>query len=329
MKKGCDERLNQDPSLPLISVIIPTHNSRKNLKECLRSIGKTKYPKYEVLVVDAACTDGTYDMLRRDFPDVRVFREGDIGWGESLNHGIIRARGEYIICISDDYTVHPNWLSELVKVASSSKKIGVVGSKVYLYGTEDRIVSAGGIISLTKSGYTFGCMSNDCEKYDSIREIDFSVVPMVRREVFLRVGLFDPDYFCSFDDTDFGFRVKKAGYKIVYVPTAILWHKIGGTTPSGSLKAFYRYHRNRIRFITKNFSAHALLIALPFNVLLLITSIPRLILYNRFEHFKALLHALIWNLKHMRETIQARIDPLHQSFKRLPPRQLTRFLDGN
>jgi len=319
--------LDKRSSLPLVSVTIPTHNSRNNLKECLTSIEKTKYPKYEVLVVDADSTDGTYDMVKRDFPNVKVFRVGDIGYGEANNHGMIRAHGEYIISICDDYKVHPNWLNELVNVISSSKKIGVVGGKVYFYGTKNRIVSAGGKISLiTGLGSVLGLGRNDCRKYNEIRETDFTPVPMVKREVLSRVGLWDPDYFLMYDDTDFCLRVKKAGYKVVYVPNAIFWHKLGGTTPLISPRRVYYSYRNQIRFIMKNFPVHALLIAMPFNLVFFLAAFPRLILYNRFEIFEVLLCALIWNLKHLRETIQARSNPFRQSFQRLPPRQVARFM---
>jgi GT2 family glycosyltransferase len=322
-------KLNQWSSLPLVSVIIPTHNGQNNLKECLSSIEKTKYPKYEVLVVDAASTNGTRNMLKRDFPNVKVFRVGDIGYGETNNHGMIRSQGEYIISICDDYTVHPNWLDELVKVISSSKKIGIVGGKVYFYGTKNRIASAGGKITSSAPGISLGFGRNDCRKYNVIKETDFTPVPMVARDILDKVGLWDPDYFLYFDDTDFCFRVKKAGYKVVYVPTAIFWHKIGGTTPLGSPRSMYLSCRNQIRFIMKNFPVYALFVSIPYSLIFFLARALRFLLYNRTEEFKssldALISAIIWNFKHMRETIQARSNPYLQSFQRLPPQQLGHF----
>ena len=313
--------------LPLVSVVIPTHNAQNHLRECLHSMDKTKYPNYEVIVVDAACTDGTYEMLRKDFPDVKVFRVGDIGYGETNNHGMIRAQGEYIVSICDDYTVHANWLDELVKVISPSKDIGIVGGKVYSYGTKNTIVFAGRKVTISLLGIVWGFGSvREREEYDEIRETVFSPVPMVRRNILPIVGLWDPDYFLQFDDTDFCFRVRKAGFRLVYVPTSITWHKIGGTTPLGSPRSVYYTYRNRIRFMMKNFPAYALLTAMPLSFVPFLRAALTFILHNEFKHFKALLRAFIWNLEHMRETIQARKYPFYQSFKRLPPQLVTHFI---
>jgi len=81
----------------LVSIIISNYNGKEHLRECLLSLMRLKYPDYEVLVVDAASTDGSPEMVEREFPNVRLLRKGKIGIGEAINCGIMVAKGDLIV----------------------------------------------------------------------------------------------------------------------------------------------------------------------------------------------------------------------------------------
>jgi GT2 family glycosyltransferase len=302
---------------PLISILIPTHNGKNNLIECINSISLTTYSNYEIIIIAADCNDGTADMINSDYPTIKLLEVGDYGWGESLNYGIINSQGEYVICLSDDYTVAPDWLSLLVDYLYEVKSVKIVGGKILFYESPEKVVSAGGKFGFFGTGGVTGFGNLDCEKYNQISETDFLPVPLIHKDVFKKVGLFDPKYFVSYDETDFCYRAKNEGYQIMYVPKAKLWHKIGGTTPPNSKRAYYQYHRNRLMFMLKNFSLPHLIISLPVIIGLYLYKIIKLNIKND-ERSEVIISSIKWNVSNYRDILFARNNPQLQSISGLP-----------
>lgn len=298
---------------PLVSIVIPTHNRKRLLKDSLLSIRKTIYRDFETIVVDAASTDGTDEMIRQEFPEVKLIRAGDIWHGESQNIGVVNSRGELIVSLEDDYIVEPMWLETLVRVVLSSEKIGIVGGRVNFYEDKGRILYAGGKIDfLTGNTAPPSTMNDRSSQDDLIKEVDYVPVILARRKVYADVGLWDPEYKLLFDETDVCFRAKKQGYKIVYVPGSIVWHKMGPTGLSSSIKRIYFLFRNRIRFIIKNFPIRYFVTALPYTILQILGLIIFFSIRGKPYHARALIMAIAWNMRNMRKTIVAR-----KSFKTL------------
>ena len=313
----------------MVSIIISNFNGKEHLRECLFSLMKLKYPHYEVIVVDAGSTDGSPEMVEKDFPSVRLVRRGDMGIGEAINCGILVAKGEFIVFdLNNDDVVDENWLNHLVEVLSSSRDIGIVCGKRYRYGSNEILDCAGGKINfLTGDTSVIGQHRKNSEKYDSEKEVDYVPVIMTKREVINNVGLCDPHYYIYFEDTDFCLRAKRAGYKVIYVPSAIFWHKGSSTVGKFSYKRYYYLRRNQIRFILKTFPLPFMISALVYcsifrtilDPLVTITPIRKLINigFPRFSGYakgrgnprliKAQKDSFLWNLKNLRKTLQARM----------------------
>lgn len=314
-------------NMPFVSIIISNYNGKQLLRECLNSLRLLDYPNYEVIVVDCGSYDGTPSMVQQEFPEVKLIRTKKMGIGQAVNTGYLYATGDYIVFdVNNDEVVDKHWLTSLVEVLNDSPNIGIVGGKRYL-GNSNLLDSAGGKINFfTGQTCIFGHGEWDSEEYSIQREVDFVLAPMVKREIIDKIGLCDPYYYLYFEDSDFCLRAKNAGYKILYVPTAISWHHESATIGKNIRRKYYYLRRNHIRFIVKNFPLRFLFFALflrlifqtffELSLVLPITRriVARLPLVSPFwiENWRdarwtrALMAALIWNLKNFKSHIQER-----------------------
>ena len=163
---------------------------------------------------------------------------------------ILRERKtDYILLLSNDTVVDSKFLEELVRVAESEPKIGVVGPKIYYYGMPNKITFAGGKINLWKGEcYHIGSGEIDTGRCDRIREVDYveGSCFLIKKEVIEKVGMLDHEYFAYWEEADWCVRIKKGGYKLCYVPKTKVWHKIASTTRKTS--GFVEYHMTRNMF---------------------------------------------------------------------------------
>ena len=312
----------------MVSIIISNYNGKEHLRECLSSLMRLKYPNYEVIVVDAGSTDGSGQMAERDFPNVILLKKGRIGIGEAINWGILRSRGEFIVFdLNNDDVVDENWLDPLVETLNSSQEIGIVCGKRYRHGTNKILDCAGGKINfLTGDTPVLGQGRKNSREYDTLKEVDYVPVIMTRREIINKIGLCDPEYFIYFEDTDFCIRAKRVGYKVIYVPSAIFWHKGSMTVGKFSYNNYYYLRRNQIRFVIKNFPAHFMVTALIYclifrtvtDSLIMISPLRKTVnsLFPSIQGYTssrsdskcwtAQKNAIFWNIRNLGSTVKAR-----------------------
>jgi GT2 family glycosyltransferase len=164
---------------------------------------------------------------------------------------------DYILVLNNDTVVHENFLTEMVNAAQKHEKVGAVTPKVYYYdyqGRNDVISHAGETFNLyIGRGKRFCKNQVDNGQCDHPRNVDTieGCSILLKREVLEKVGLFDPIYFAYWEDTDLSFRIRRHGYKLLYVPQAKIWHKIGVSWDS-YFSYFVIYHymvRNRLIFV--------------------------------------------------------------------------------
>ncbi len=220
-------------TFPKVSCVVLTWNDKGNLKECLESLSKMTYPSLEIVVSDNGSTDGSIEFVKADYPHMTLLENGrNLFWAGGNNVGIQYAMehgADYIFLLNNDIIVDPELVGELVKVGESDPKIGMLGPKIYYY--EDRkLWYAGARVFLWRGiAKHIGIREIDRGQYDDVRPTDYvtGCALMVKREVIERIGLIDPTYIAYGEDMDWSYRARLAGYKLTYVPNAILWHKIG------------------------------------------------------------------------------------------------------
>jgi len=253
---------------PTVSLIIPNLNGKNLLKECLTSLSKLDYKDYEIIVSDGGSTDGTCEMIKKDFKKVRLIREEGAGIGRSNNLGMKAAIGEIIAFdLNNDEVFKKDWLKKLVEVLLSSPEIGIVGGSRIVYGTKNIIDEAGyrfNLLGLARTNH--GLILEQLTKDPEI--VDFVGIPVFRRSLLNKIGMCDEQYRIYYEDSDFCLRANRAGFKTLWVPTAISYHRRHSTIPSHNKDRTYIVIRNNLRFIIKNFTNKLLLTALFFHVII-------------------------------------------------------------
>jgi len=208
---------------PFVSVAVCTLNRKNLLRRCLNGLFNLNYPKskYDIIVIDGGSTDGTVNMLKNEFPNVKIYLEKRVGVSHARNKALELANGDFIAFTDDDCVVTKDWLYYLV-TSFSSPRIGAVGGPVrFLYHEK---IPCKLLVKAALGGYDLG------EKEMFVRFLITANI-VIRREIFQhikfetilgRMGnmLFDNE------DVEFCERMLKMGYHLLYNPKAIVYHDI-------------------------------------------------------------------------------------------------------
>lgn len=252
-----------------VFVSIINFNGRENTLDCLDSIKKAEKNSFDlnVVVIDNGSSE-KFDLPKNYSEVILLKNSKNLGFSGGHNIGIkyaLRSGADYILILNNDTVVDNNLISELLKTANLNEDIGIIAPKIYFYpGFEfhkdgykkeekGRVLwYAGGEMDWKNVvGHHRGVDEVDHGRYEKIEETDFAsgCCFLIKREVLEKVGLFDEKYFLYYEDNDLSQRVKRKGFKIIYNPKAILWHKNAGSVGgSGSSLQDYYITRNRMLF---------------------------------------------------------------------------------
>lgn len=264
-----------------IFISILNFNGNNNTLACVESLKKINGAgiKLTILIIDNGSAQ-RLNLGNKLLGNMRIEiinNVKNLGFAGGHNVGITHALengAEYIFILNNDTYVDKDFLKELLKVAEKDNKIGILVPKIYFapgfefhknrYEKEDlgRIFwYAGGIMDWNNIvGRHRGVDEVDNGQYDTIEETELATgcCMMIRSEVFEKVGIFDDKYFLYYEDSDLNIRAKNAGFKAVYVPKSIIWHKNAGSAGgAGSNLQDYYITRNRLLFGMKHASIRA------------------------------------------------------------------------
>lgn len=255
-----------------VSVVVCNFNGEEHLPACLGAVRRMRGEVEEVLVVDNASTDGSLELLARDFPEVRVVATGRNG-GPCLarNVGMREARCDLVLALDNDAVVAEDTLERLL-AAREATGAALVQPRSVFDGEPDRVHYDGGALSYLglirlRNFYTplaeaegRGLVEVDCA---------ISMCLLLDRTRVLELGGYDERYFILFEDSDLSYRLRSAGERIVSVEDALVRHRAG--TPGISFREgpdypgrrVYLHARNRWVYLAKNHGARTLLLSLP------------------------------------------------------------------
>lgn len=237
-----------------LTVIIPTVNKKELLAECLKSLKNQTYLDFDIIVIDNGSTDGTSKFVEENYPKIRIIKNQTNKGFVAVNQGIKSSSTEFVVLLNNDAIAKEDWLEELVAGLKRHPEAGFAASKM-LKADQKTIDSAGDGFNLNiMGGYAIGSGKLDSEKYNE-EKFCFSAsggAAIYRKEVFEKVGKFDEKFFAYFEDIDFGFRANFAGFKCVYIPKAVVYHRGGETAVHNSLYHLRLTDRNKIITVLKN-----------------------------------------------------------------------------
>jgi GT2 family glycosyltransferase len=235
-----------------LSIIIPHYNGAHHLPPCFNALRNQTYPHFEVILVDNGSTDESVTLTRRDFPEVKVVELGqNHGLTGAINRGIQHACGQIIISLNNDTEVAPGWAQALIDALEAYPDAGMVASKMLLFDERDRIHSAGDGFGANGIPINRGVWEKDKGQFDGDTYIFGGCGGGVayRREMLDKIGLFDEDLFMYLEDVDLNWRAQLAGYRAVFAPQAIVYHRLSAS--GGGIIASYYTGRNTIFMLAK------------------------------------------------------------------------------
>jgi len=253
-----------------VTLIVVNYNGKDFVIDCLEALGAQSFKDFEIVIIDNGSSDGSLIEIQKllkesmIIPLVKIVSlEKNIGFAGGNLEGLRHANSEYIALLNNDTEPHESWLEQLVTAMDSNPNIGICASKLIAYGT-DIIDSAGDGFSTSLKGFKRGELEI-FHLYDK-REYIFGAcagAALYRRKMIEEVGFFDEDFFLIHEDTDLNFRAQLEGWKVLYVPTAIVHHRVRSSIGPMSDTAFYYTLRNSELVRIKNIPLGVFIKCLP------------------------------------------------------------------
>jgi GT2 family glycosyltransferase len=285
-----------------LAIIIVSYNTKKLLKDCIKSVVRnTKEISYEIIVVDNASTDGSVELiegLKKEHPVKLIANKKNIGFGPANNMGIKNSSSRYILLLNSDTVVHDNVLGEMVSWMDENEGVGVTSCA--LKNTDGSLQGTGGYFPTLPKVFSWMFFLDNIPLLDilikpfhpmhaqspfykgewlfkkkELRDWVTGAFFLIRREVIKEVGLFDEDYFMYTEEVDFCWRVKKAGWKVWYLPKWNITH-LGGASSTAEFPIISEFKGVKL-FYEKNMANWKMILL---KILLKSGVMIRIILYS-------------------------------------------------
>ena len=252
-----------------LSIIIVNYNVRHLLRKCLHSIyHNTKEISLEITIVDNNSTDGSVDMVKSEFPEVKLIENcQNLGFAKATNQGLRENQGRYILLLNPDTVVLPNALDGMVDFMDENPDAGAVGCKLlYPDGSlqpscrsfptlRAAFFENSGLERLFPRNKLIGNYRMGYWRHDCVREVDqpMGSALMLRRNAINQVGLMDEQFYMYYEEVDWCYRIKKRGWKIYFNPRAEVIHYAGESTSQALGNMLVERYRSMHKFFRKHY----------------------------------------------------------------------------
>jgi GT2 family glycosyltransferase len=248
---------------PSVAIIVLNWNGKDNTCECIESVQKIDYPNYQIIVADNGSEDDSITVITHRFPDIFILENGlNLGYAEGNNRAITYAMEQgfdYILLLNNDAIVDPQVINSFISASQANPKAGVFGAKIYYLSEPRKIWFAGGkILSNFITFHEGGGEIDDGLSWEDIRPIDYACgcTLFFKSDVVKKIGALENNFFLLWEEVDFCYRARRAGFECLFVPKAIAWHKISASFKAGNAECLQSYFmvRNRLLWIERNIS---------------------------------------------------------------------------
>lgn len=223
---------------------------------------KVIYPNFTTIVVDNGSTDGSVAEIRSLCPRVPIFETGqNLGFAGGNNVGISWAlhKGyDWILLLNNDTVVDPHFLQGFMEAAKENPQAKILGAKIYRYNDRARIDHFGGMWNEKTAEFESIGMNvvDDGASFEKMIPVDYvcGAALLMHAEVPQAIGFLEEKFFLFWEETDFCFRAKRAGFEIWAAPGAKVWHKVSASFTGGKPQMHYFWWRSRLLWIERNCS---------------------------------------------------------------------------
>lgn len=291
--------------MPTISIITVNYNQAAVTADLLRSLQHQSFKDYEIIVVDNASKENPFPLLKAVEPNlITIQSDENLGFAGGNNLGIVRSKGDYLFFINNDAEVVEGTIPKLLACFDKHEQVGVVSPKLYYYLPERekpmiQYVGTTEMHPITARNRTIGQFETDEGQYNgSAHETAYAhgAAMMMPRSVVEKVGGMPEEFFLYYEELDWCEQIRRAGYKILVEPNAVVYHKESVSVGQMSLLKTYYINRNRIYFMRRNkstatfalFSIYVFLVVLPWHGL-------RFLLKGQTDYARTLWRAVWWN----------------------------------
>lgn len=230
-----------------VTVIIPNYNGIAYIKDCLDSLKMQSYPDFEIIVVDNASTDGSSEVVEKDFPEVKLIKlSQNFGFCRAVNEGIRVTKTKYLILLNNDTKADKDFVRELRNAIDAHDDTFSVAAKMLQMNEPDKIDAAGDLYCALGWAFALG-KDKKSDRYNK-ESVIFSAcggASIYRKSMFEQIGYFDELHFTYLEDVDVGYRARIMGFSNRYTPKAVVYHAGSGTTGS-------RYNPFKVRMASRN-----------------------------------------------------------------------------
>ncbi|MEO5498905.1 MAG: glycosyltransferase family 2 protein, partial [Candidatus Saccharimonadales bacterium] len=254
---------------PLVSVIIVNWNGEEWLRRCLDGLLTQTYSAVEIIFVDNNSSDNSVALVEKAYPSLKIIRnDKNLGFSGGNNSALPVAKGEYLLLLNTDTVVANDYIQSFVdgfdKLPAAT---ACIQSKIVLESNTNKIDSAGSFWTNTSFLYHYGngkdaSLSNYNKSFKVFSNKGASL--LIKRSAVDKIGLFDEDFWCYYEETDFCNRLWLAGYECWYYPGAIIIHA-GGSSSLMFKNDYIQFHnfKNKLLSFLKNYQASTLVTVLP------------------------------------------------------------------
>ena len=263
-----DEERGQ-AGVPDLTAIVVNWNTCAELRSCLRSVMESDSVSAETMVVDNASSDGSAEMVREEFPSVRLLVNAEnLGFAKGCNQGIAISRGRYVLLLNSDSDVQSDALSALVRFGDENPDVGIFGPRILnsdgslQYSCRRFPTLLAGIFRnsflgrlFPKNPYIKDYLLAEWD-HSETRDVDWvsGAAMVIRREVLEEVGALDERFFMYCEDVDLAYRAKQHGWRVAYFPAAVVVHALGRSSDKDPNGMIAEFHKSMYRFFRKHYA---------------------------------------------------------------------------
>ncbi len=279
-----------------ISAIVTNYNGLQLglINDFFTSFLKNDYNNFEIFFVDNASTDESIKFVSEHFSSdsrVKIIQNPVNNMTRGINLALKRAKGKYILFLNNDIYFAKGAVRKMVDFLNRHKSVALVQGKLISYFDHEKIDDVGETMDLYGNPVTLGSKEKDVGQYDCRSEV-LSVTgaaSLLRSLLLKKVGLLDEDYGIGYEDLDLSLRLRIAGYKIIYLPEVLIFHKRGSSVSNAPekirLQIKYGFNKNRLATLVKNYQISTIIKSMPIVILIYIGTAVLEIFYKRLWKF--------------------------------------------